>query len=455
MAMSCAHGQSRISWTPIARYLLGALGASIGLFATASAQTLEEALSLAFAANPEIAAERAQLDATREGVAQARAGGLPQITAGAGYDKVDDTQSINSDVFGAGARDRNFDLNTATAQVQGEQQIFAGLRNVNAIRQAKARTKAGGARLSLVEQDVLSRAAATYFDVVRDMVVYRATENNVQVLIKQFEEIAFRFEVGEVTKTDVAQSEARLAQARARMTSAQAQLAISRAAFAEIIGQNPGSLEEAPALPATPAALDEAKAIAHELSPLILQAQMREEASRRGVAIAKGAFSPTVSLRAEYQYAEEPSSFIEQDERFAYGVRVTAPIFLGGLRLSRVREARAVNSADRRRINLAERQVDARVTVGWQRLAAARANIMSSQTQVNANALALDGVRREAEIGVRTTLDVLDAEQEYLDAQVALANAERDARAATFQLLAAIGILMPQIDDHAGGEPRD
>lgn len=208
-------------------------------------------------------------------------------------------------------------------------------------------------------------------------------------------------------------------------------------------------------MPATPAALDEAKAIAHELSPLILQAQMREEASRRGVAIAKGAFSPTVSLRAEYQYAEEPSSFIEQDERFAYGVRVTAPIFLGGLRLSRVREARAVNSADRRRINLAERQVDARVTVGWQRLAAARANIMSSQTQVNANALALDGVRREAGIGVRTTLDVLDAEQEYLDAQVALANAERDARAATFQLLAAIGILMPQIDDHAGGEPRD
>lgn len=407
----------------------------------ASAETLEEALSLAFAANPEIAAERAQLNATREGVAQARARGLPQITAGAGYEEVDNTQSISSEVFGAGAGDRNFDLNTATAQVQGEQQIFAGLRNVNAIRRAKARTKAGGARLSLVEQDVLNRAAAAYFDVVRDMVVYKATENNVQVLIKQFEEIAFRFEIGEVTKTDVAQSEARLAQARARMTNAQAQLAISRAAFAEIIGQMPGSLEDAPALPETPATLDEAKAIARELSPVIIQAQLREEASRRGVAIAKGAFSPTVSLRAEYQYAEEPSSFIEQDERFAYGVRVTAPIFLGGLNLSRVREARAVNSADRRRINLAERQVDARVTVGWQRLAAARANIMSSQTQVRANALALDGVRREAEIGVRTTLDVLDAEQEYLDAQVALANAERDARATTYELLASIGAI--------------
>ena len=439
--MSRSHGQSRKTWTPIARSLLGALGVSIGLFAPAVAQTLEEALSLAFAANPEIAAERAQLNATREGVAQARARGLPQITAGAGYEEVDNTQSISSEVFGAGAEDRNFDLTTATAQVQGEQQIFAGLRNVNAIRQARARTKAGGAQLSLVEQDVLSRAAAAYFDVVRDMVVYRATENNVQVLIEQFEEIAFRFEIGEVTKTDVAQSEARLAQARARMTNAQALLAISRAAFAEIIGQMPGSLEEAPGMPDTPTTLDEAKAIARELSPVIAQAQMREEASRRGVAIAKGAFSPTVSLRAEYQYAEEPSSFIEQDERFAYGVRVTAPIFLGGLRLSRVREARAVNSADRRRITVAERQVDARVTIGWQRLAAARANIVSSRTQVRANALALDGVRREAEVGVRTTLDVLDAEQEYLDAQVALANAERDARATTYELLASIGAI--------------
>ena len=275
----------------------------------------------------------------------------------------------------------------------------------------------------------------------------KATENNAQVLRKQFEEVAFRFEIGEVTKTDVAQSEARLALARARMTNAQAQLAISRAAFAEFIGQMPGSLEETPALPDAPATLDDAIAIARELSPVILQAQMREQASRRGVAIAKGEFSPTVSLTAGYQYAEEPSSFIAEDEQFAYGVRMTAPIFLGGLNLSRVREARADNRADRRRITVAERQIEARVTAGWQRLSAARANIVSSQTQVRANALALDGVRREAEIGVRTTLDVLDAEQEYLDAQVALANAERDARAATFQLLAAVGILTARADN--------
>lgn len=429
--------------------------AYLAIIVTADAQTLEEALSLAYATNPEIAAERAQLDATEEGVAQARARGLPQITAGAGYQRVDNAQSINSDVFGVGAGARDFKLNTATAQVSGEQQIFAGFRNVNAIRQAKARAKSGGAQLSLVEQDVIARAATAYFDVVRDTVVLKSTKNNAQVLGKQFEEIAFRFEVGEVTQTDVAQSEARLALARARMTNAQAQLAISRATFAELIGQMPGSLEKAPALPASPASLDDAMAIARELSPVILQAQMREQASRRGVAIAKGEFSPTVSLTAGYQYADEPSSFIAEDEQFSYGVRVTAPIFLGGLNLSRVREARAVNSADRGRIIAAERRIEARVRTDWQRLTAARGNIVSSQTQVRANAMALDGVRSEAEIGMRTTLEVLDAEQEYLDAQVAQANAERDARVATFQLLAAIGILTAETDNILSAHPEN
>ncbi|HBS35061.1 MAG TPA: hypothetical protein DEA50_08295 [Parvularcula sp.] len=421
------------------------LAATTGNFAAgAAAQTLDEALALAYSTNPQINAERAQLDAVKEGIAQARAGGLPQITASAGYEKVDSDQSVNSELFSAGAGERSFKLNTATADVRGEQQIFAGLRNVNAIRQARARAKAGGAQLFLVEQDILVQAATAYFGVVRDMIVFKATENNVEVLLKQNEETAIRFEIGEVTKTDVAQSEARLAQARARMTDAQAELAVSRATFEQIIGQMPGTLEEAPALPEAPATLDDAKTIARELSPVILQAQMSEQASRRGVAIAKGAFSPTVSLTAGYRYAEEPSSFIAKDEQFSYGVRMTAPLFLGGLNLSRVREANAVNTADRRRIDAAEREVDSRVTAGWQRLAAARANIMSSQTQVRASALALSGVRREEETGLRSTLDVLDAEQEYLDAQVALANAEHDARAATFRLLAAIGILTPE-----------
>ncbi|MCA8888149.1 MAG: TolC family outer membrane protein [Parvularculaceae bacterium] len=335
-------------------------------------------------------------------------------------------------------------------QVTGEQPIFTGFRNYNAIRQARSRVQAGAAQLTLVEQDVLQRGAQAYFDVVRDMEVYQATANNVQVLLRQQEEASLRFEVGEVTRTDVAQADARLAQSRAQLTTAQARLAVSRATFAQIFGMSPATLEENPELPPTPATLDEAMQVAAELSPVIIRAKMTEQASRRGVAIAKGAFSPTVSLTASYQYADEPSSFVLDDEQFAYGARASIPIFLGGLNISRVREAKALNEADRRRVDEADRQARAQVTSAWEQLSAARANINSATSQVAANELALTGVRRENQLGVRTTLDVLDAEQEYLNAQVSLANAERDARSATFTLLAAMGVLT--LGEDVGGD---
>ncbi|MCB2113161.1 MAG: TolC family outer membrane protein [Parvularculaceae bacterium] len=413
--------------------------------ASASAQSLEEALSLAYQTNPTIAAERARQQATKEQTAQAWAQALPQIQANASYVKNDETQNFNQSVFGQPvATERNFKLTSKTAGVSGEQPIFTGLRNFNAIRAAKSRVRAGDAQLALVEQDVLQRAAQAYFDVVRDQAVFEATGNNVEVLLRQQREAQLRFEVGEVTKTDVAQADARLAQSRAQLTTSQARLAVSRAAFAEIIGQSPATLDADPDLPPAPNSLDEAQSIAASGAPVVVRARMAEQASRRDVAIAKGAFSPTISLTASYQYADEPNSFINTDEQFAYGARARMPIFLGGLNISRVREARALNEADRRRIEESERRATAAVTSAWERLQAARANIVSAKAQVEANDLALKGVRREAQLGVRTTLDVLDAEQEFLNAQVSLANAERDARSATFQLLAAMGVLGPE-----------
>lgn len=414
----------------------------------ACAQTLEEALSMAYESNPTIGAERARQRATRELKAQAWANALPQVQASANYTKIDQTQSFNQTVFGqAVVTEREFNLDSRGVQISGEQPIFTGLRNFNAIRAAKARVKAGDAQLALVEQDVLQRAAEAYFDVVRDMEVFEATKNNVEVLLRQKREAELRFEVGEVTKTDVAQADARLAQSRAQLTTSHARLAVSRASFAEIIGQNPATLEADPELPPAPVSLDEAQSIAAQGSPAVLRARMAEEASRRNVAVAKGAFAPTISAVASYQYAEEPNSFINNDEQFAYGARATVPIFLGGLNLSRVREANALHDADRRRIEEAERRATAAVTSAWEQLSAARANIVSATSQVDANSIALTGVRREAQLGVRTTLDVLDAEQEYLNAQVALANAERDARSAAFLLLAAMGVLGPDTGD--------
>ncbi|MFN3960613.1 MAG: TolC family outer membrane protein [Parvularculaceae bacterium] len=435
------------------RFLLIA-GAALAALAPpgAKAQTLEEALAAAYKSNPTIAAERARQRATKELTPPAVARALPQITGGASYVKTDGSQTLNASIFdpmATGATKRDFSLATTTFQVSGEQPIFTGFRNFNAIRAARARVKAGAAELALVEQDVLTRAAGAYFDVVRDLAVFKANANNVEVLTRQKREADLRFEVGEVTKTDVAQAEARLAQARANLTTAQARLAVSRASFVEIIGLAPETLEPDPVLPAAPESLEQSLAISREGAPSIIRARMAERAQKRNLQVAKGQFSPTVSLTASYQFADEPSLFALEDEQFAYGARASVPIFLGGLNISRVREAKALHEQSRRQVEEAERRADAAVTGAWEQLQAARANIQSAAAQVAASELALNGVRREAQLGVRTTLDVLDAEQEFLNAQVSRANAERDARLATFQLLAAMGVLGPDVDDGA------
>lgn len=426
---------------PIAAALILALPGA------ASAETLEDALALAYRTNPTIRAERARLRATEELKAQAWANALPQISAGAAYSKSTDTQTINAAVFdpnASGTAEREFDLETKSVQVQGEQPLFTGLRNLNAIRQARARVRAGGAQLAAVEQDVLQRVATAYFDVVRDMANYQSNLNNVEVLIRQQAEAELRFEVGEVTRTDVAQADARLAQARAQLAAAQAQLAVSRAFYAELVGGLPGTLDPDPPLPEVPESLDEAVELARAYAPSVIAAREQAEAARRQVAIAKGAFSPTISANASYQYADEPSTFVLQDESYSYGLRASMPIFLGGLNLSRVREARALHDSALETVAQSERAAERATAAAFEQLVAARQTIVSAKAQVAANELALTGVRREAQLGVRTTLDVLDAEQEYLNARVALANARRNERVAAFALLAATGLLTPE-----------
>ncbi len=409
----------------------------------ASAQSLEDALAVAYRTNPTIRAERARLRATEELKAQAWANALPQITASGSYQKVDEKQTINSAVIGggAGATEQQFDLNTVTGGVQGEQVIFAGFRNYNAIKQARARVRAGGAQLAATEQGVLLDVATAYFDVLRDTTIFDSNRNQVEVLLRQLDEAQARFRVGEVTRTDVSQAEARLAGARAQLSRAQAQLAISRARYTELVGEAPGTLETAPDLPELPDSLDSAQAVGAIYAPAVIVARENETASRKQVAIAKGVFLPQVSLTAGYQYAEEPSSFTLSDEQFTYGARASIPIFQGGLNLSRVREARALADSAEASVVEAERRVGAQVTNAWEQLIAARTTITAARAQVDANRLALEGVRRESQLGARTTLDVLDAEQELLNAEVQLATAQRDERAAAFGLLAASGVL--------------
>ncbi len=414
----------------------------------AASETLDEALALAYQTNPTIRAERARLDAVREARAQAWAGALPQISASASIQKTN--QDVTS-LFGANPTDpdpmpasQSTEFQPMTAGVTAEQPVFTGFRNFNAIKQAGARIRAGGAQLAATEQQVLNDVAAAYFNVQRNMAVFELSARNVAVLVRQQEMAKARFEVGELTRTDVAQADARLAEARARLSSAQSQLAIARADYAELVGQTPGDLEPVDKLPVLPDTIETAQALAHQYAPALIGAREQTEISRRQVNIARGEFLPSVSLTAGYQYAEEPSFFVNNSEEFSFGARASMPIFLGGLNFSRVREAKALHSSDRSLMDAAERQVEAQTVAAWERLVAARAIAVSAASAVEANRLALEGVRQEALVGARTTLDVLNAEQELLDAEVSLVGARSDAQTAAFGLLAAIGVLTPE-----------
>ncbi len=424
--------------------ILSLLAATVafGVFAApARADTLQDALSLAFQTNPTIRAERARLRATKETRAQAISAALPQISANGSYSRVDSKQVSN---FSGQPIQRNTQFNPLTANLDAEQRIFAGLRNFNAIKQASARIRAGGAQLASVEQQVLRDVAGVYFDVQLNIAIYELNKANVTVLLRQQEMAKARIEVGEITHTDVAQADARLAAARADMSNAQGTLAISRAAYARLVGQLPGDLEPVKGLPELPETFEDAQTIAAEFAPPLILAREQSEISRRQVKIAKGALLPTVSLTASYQYADQPSSFISRDEQFAYGARASIPLFLGGDNYSRIREAKALHASDRSRVDEAERQVTESVTAAWQQLIVARAVIKSAEAASRANKLALRGVRQEALLGTRTTLDTLNAEQELLNSEVTLARARRDAQTAAYALLAAIGLLTPE-----------
>lgn len=422
------------------RNMLMAGAAFLAAATPACAQTLDEVLAIVYDTNPVIRAERARQEATQEAPKQARAAILPQISVDSSYSDSHNDQVVNSDLFGQIIEeDREFDLNPAIVAVSAQQTVFQGFRNLNRIKQARARVRSGDAQLRMTEQQVLLQAATVFFDVQRDMEIYQANISNVDVLMESLSQAETQLQYGDITRTDVDQARARLAGATAELSAAQAQLSTSRAGFERILGDAPGTLQQVEGLPDLPATEEEAQALALELAPAIQLVREQEAVSRRQIAIEKSSFAPSVSFNTYYKYSDEPNSFIVRDEEFSYGVRASIPIFNGGLNYSKTREAVALNKSDKSRIIAAERDVRAGVSAAWNQLVAARARITAAETQLNANENALSGVRNEADAGVRTTLDVLNAEQETLNSRVALASARRDEFVAAYALLAAMG----------------
>ncbi len=397
---------------------------------SADAQSLTEVLATTYTTNPLLLAGRAELGAANELVPQALSGWRP-IIAG--------TASI-----GETWRDSDVGSDTSTPRTIGlslSQPVYRGGRTVAETRQAENFVLAQRARLVAVEQAVLLDAVAAYVDVLRDMAVLELTVNNEQVLSRQLEASRDRFEVGEITRTDVAQSEARLSRGTSERIAGEGDLTESRARFVEAVGEAPATLETPPIVTTLPASLEEAIEAAVVASPDVIAADYVERAARDGIDVVFGELLPSISLESRVEYEEDTATFIDNQTTASVEARLTVPLYQAGEVSSRVREAK--KRASQRRLEMAEQRRNAAefATTAWEALSTARAQITAFEEEVRSNEIAVEGVREEEQVGTRTVLDVLDAEQELLDARVNLVRAKRDEIVAGFQLLSAVGNL--------------
>jgi outer membrane protein len=442
------------------RAALFAAVCSAGLLsaAGAAAETLADAIALAYQTNPTLQEQRALQRALDENYVQARTGLRPTINATAQASERETRFAATPqtiDTNGDGVPDtvltttpeRTISSGSSNAAITITQPLYTGGRVTSQITASEADVLAGREALRSIEAAVLLAVVQSYVDVRRDLERLRISQENVAVLNRQLEESRARFEVGEITRTDVAQSEARQAAARATLASAQALLAISRANYAAIVGQNPGELAPEPSLAALlPPSVEAAFAKAEENNPQVRTAGFSERASRARVAAARAQRRPTIGLRGDLGYtAAETAGFGNQfgdyDRAVTGSVVATMPIFTGGLTNSQVRQAAERNNADRIAIEGARRDALQDVAQAWNSLLGTRANLTANEEQVRAARIAFEGTREEAQVGLRTTLDVLNAEQELRQAELALVTARRDEYVAGAQVLSAMGEL--------------
>jgi TolC family type I secretion outer membrane protein len=400
----------------------------------AGAQTLEEALVAAYSSNPDLLAARARLRTVNEGVPQALSNWRPRVTVtgSAGF-----ARNESEDTFGSATE--KTEPREITAGVS--QPLYRGGRTTAATARAEAEVEAERARLTVAEQEVLLNAVIAYMDVWRDQSVLQLNLSNEQVLRRQLEASRDRFTVGEITRTDVAQSESRLARATADRVAAAGELASSRAVFQREIGIYPGALLQPPALEGLPVERQSVVERALARNPNIVSAQFSATAARQQVREDLGRFLPELSLVGDVGHSEESINEDSETDRYQILAQVTIPLYQQGLVSSQVRAGKQTANQRRLEIDSARRTTQQNAIRAWEALETARAQIASFTAEVAATQIALEGVRQENAVGARTILDVLDAEQELLDAQVSLVRAQRDVLVAGYAELATMGQL--------------
>ncbi|MGL4441348.1 MAG: TolC family outer membrane protein [Bosea sp. (in: a-proteobacteria)] len=404
-----------------------------------AAETLESALAKAYGSNPTLNAQRAALRVSNEGVPQALSGYRPRVTGtadiGASYTEADAPNS----------RSRSIRQAPRGVGITVDQTIWNAGRTGNAVSQAEAIVLASRELLRQTEQTVLLTAATSYMNVLRDTAILNLNANNVEVLEEQLRQTRDRFNVGEVTRTDVAQSEARLASSRSQLALAQSNLKSSLGRYRQIVGVQPKRL--APAKPLDrnlPKSLEDASRTAQSVHPSITSALFNVDAADIAVKVSEADLLPNLAFQGSVSQRNDVTTLNDRRTTASAVARLTVPIYEGGQVYSRTRQAKETAGQRRLDADVAREQVRSDVVTAWGSLEAAKAQTIAAQAQVLAAETALNGVREEAKVGQRTTLDVLNAQQELLSARSALVTAQRDRVVASYAVLQSTGRLNPE-----------
>ena len=419
---------------------------------SAAADTLNSALAQAYQNNPQLNAQRAAARATDKNVAIQLGGYRPRVTATNSINEVyldTLTRVLPSRTTPFTTYNRTTGENAVTSLgLTGTQTLFNGFQTGNRTRQAEAQVFAGRETLRTTEQTVLLSAATAYMNLLRDTAILDLQRSNVNVLEATLRQTRDRLSVGEVTRTDVAQAESRLALGRSTMLAAESNYTTSRAQYRQVIGVEPGRL--APGTPVdrfSPRTLPGAIVRGLSENPLTTTAAYNVDVAVLQVKIAEGALYPVVTATASVtkQFGSATNFNNLQTLSAVVGGQVTVPIYQGGQEFATIRQAKETLGQRRLDLETGRDQVRSNVTQAWGQLEAAKAQIEATQAQVAAAEIALNGVREEARVGQRTTLDVLNAQQDLVTARVALVTAQHDRVVASFAVLSAVGGLSPQV----------
>ncbi|MEM7444905.1 MAG: TolC family outer membrane protein [Pseudomonadota bacterium] len=422
-------------WRGLRRVTMGLTTASVVALVAANgaqAQSLLDVLVATYDSNPTLAAQREAVRGSNEAIAQALAAYRPSVSA--------DASIAGRWTQDQGDIDSSESINPATIGITIEQPLYSFGREAG-VNAANFSIEAARANYVGTEQSVLLNAVTAYVDVVQDQALLGVAINNENVLRRQLLATQDRFEVGEVTRTDVAQAQASVAGAVALVVQNRGSLEDSRATFAQVVGFQPGDLTQPDVPVGLPTSLEEAIILAEARNPSVLGAEFTQQAASEQIEVEEGDLLPSFAVVGSARSTQNPSEFLDRRDTAEIQVQMVWQLYQGGFENSQVRQQRYLAGQRNIEIDETRRSVVADTITAWENLATARANISSFRSQVSANAIALEGVQQEALVGTRTVLDVLDAEQAVLDSRSSLIQAQRDEIVAAYSLLAQVGLM--------------